>query len=65
MRNWLSFRRFRDDERGATAIEYSLILGFIGMSVLAAFVGLGGSLAALWEDNILPEVQAAFASAGV
>jgi pilus assembly protein Flp/PilA len=34
-------RRFRDQERGATATEYSLLIGFIAL-VIVAGVGLFG-----------------------
>ena len=35
------FRKFLRDERGATAIEYSLIAGFIALAIIYA-VGMTG-----------------------
>jgi pilus assembly protein Flp/PilA len=38
------FSRFRKDEKGATAIEYGLIMTLIGIAAIGAFSLLGGDL---------------------
>ena len=35
------FKRFIQEEDGATAIEYGLIAAFLGVSMIAAFSALG------------------------
>jgi pilus assembly protein Flp/PilA len=48
----MMLRKFLRDEGGATAIEYSLIAGFIALAIIAA-VGLTGErLVALFESLI-------------
>ena len=37
-------KRFKNDESGATAIEYGLIAALIGVGIIAAATTLGGSL---------------------
>ena len=37
-------RRFLQDQRGATAIEYGLIAGLIAVIIIAALGQLGGAL---------------------
>ena len=44
-------RAFRDDEGGATAIEYGLIAGLIAVAVIGSFVILGDSLTNLMNDG--------------
>lgn len=36
------FSRFLRDERGASAIEYGLIVGFIAVALIAVLLVLGG-----------------------
>ena len=43
-------RAFVRDESGASAAEYSLILGVIGFGVIAAAAYLGGAIAAQITD---------------
>ena len=38
------FKRFIEDESGATAIEYGLIAGLIAVVIIAALTSLGTSL---------------------
>ncbi len=38
------FRRFMNDETGATAIEYGLIASLIGVAIIAGAAALGTSL---------------------
>lgn len=42
MGNWLS--RFFVSERGATAIEYALVAGFIAVAIVAAVGSIGSTL---------------------
>lgn len=41
-------RRYRKDERGATAIEYGLIVGIIA-TVLLSIAASGGAVTSLYE----------------
>jgi pilus assembly protein Flp/PilA len=38
------------DERGATAIEYSLLAAFIAVAALGAMVMLGATTSGMWND---------------
>ena len=43
-------RRFRADERGATAIEYALIAAGIGATIAATVYNMGSQIkTALWD----------------
>ena len=44
-------KRFRTDERGATAIEYGLICGIIGVAVVS-IAATGGALDALYDRMV-------------
>ena len=46
------FGKFLRDEAGATAIEYSLIAGFIALAIIAAVGMTGQRLVALFESLI-------------
>jgi pilus assembly protein Flp/PilA len=46
------FRKFLRDERGATAIEYSLIAGFIALAIIYAVGMTGQRLVQLFESLI-------------
>jgi pilus assembly protein Flp/PilA len=37
-------RKFRKDEKGATAIEYALIAALISVAAIAAFSAVGGQI---------------------
>ena len=50
------FRKFLRDEDGATAIEYSLIAGFIAMAIIFAVHMTGERLIALFE-SIVPALK--------
>lgn len=41
-------RKFIDDESGATAIEYGVIIALLGSAVVVGAGALGGSLAEKW-----------------
>ena len=43
-------RKLRADERGATAIEYGLIVALIAVAMLSALQGLGGGIGGKWGD---------------
>ncbi len=49
--------RFKDDEDGATAIEYGLIAALIAVAIIAAVRTVGGSLSNTF-DNISTEIDA-------
>lgn len=42
--------RFKNDESGATAIEYGLIAALIAVVIIAALTAMGGSLEAKFND---------------
>jgi pilus assembly protein Flp/PilA len=46
------FRKFPCDEDGATAIEYSLIAGFIALAIIAAVGQTGQKLVELFQSLI-------------
>jgi len=46
------------DRKGATAVEYGLVLALIVLALMAALVGLGGTNQNSWT-NILARVTAA------
>jgi len=41
-------RRLRSDKRGATAIEYGLIVALIGVAIMSALGSLGGGVGGMW-----------------
>jgi pilus assembly protein Flp/PilA len=43
-----NFRRLRRDKRGATAIEYGLIVALIGVAIMGALSSLGGGVGGMW-----------------
>jgi Flp pilus assembly pilin Flp len=45
------FRRYRADERAATAIEYALICGIIAVAVIS-IASVGGALDSIYTDRI-------------
>ena len=48
-----TLRRLRRDNRGATAIEYGLIVALIGVAIMGALSNLGGGVGGMWSklDN--------------
>jgi pilus assembly protein Flp/PilA len=52
--------RMRRDEKGATAVEYGLMVGLIAVVIIVAVSTLGGQLEALFTDvsEELPAVEA-------
>jgi pilus assembly protein Flp/PilA len=58
MTAYLEFwRSFRDDESGATAIEYGLIVAGIGIAVLVAVGTVGGDISSMFSDTIAPALE--------
>ncbi len=45
----LAFGRVASDTRGAVMTEYLVLLGFVGLGVAAAIVGLGPTLLSSYE----------------
>jgi pilus assembly protein Flp/PilA len=45
-------RRFRSDQRGATAIEYALIAAGVAMAIISTVFGAGSALKENWYDKI-------------
>jgi pilus assembly protein Flp/PilA len=45
-------RRFRDDEQGATAIEYGLIASGVGMAIISTVFTVGSNLQSNWYNRI-------------
>lgn len=43
--------RFRQEDRGATAVEYGLLVGLIAVVIIAAVVTLGGNLNSLFTTT--------------
>jgi len=43
-----NLRRLSRDNRGATAIEYGLIVALIGVAIMGALSNLGGGVGGMW-----------------
>lgn len=46
---------FLSDERGATVIEYALIVSFVAMSIVAGMLAIGGKV-----NNAFADVESGF-----
>ena len=44
------FRTLRQDQTGATAIEYGLIVALIAVAAIGAMSALGGGNGGMWSD---------------
>ncbi|WP_235737497.1 Flp family type IVb pilin [Nocardioides alcanivorans] len=44
------FTTKRDDEKGATAVEYGLLVALIAVAIIIAVTTLGGQLSTLFEN---------------
>jgi len=44
------FKRFAQDESGATAIEYGLIAALVAVAIITALTTLGGDLTSTFEN---------------
>ena len=51
-------RRLRSDDRGATAVEYGLILAGIVLAMFGALQSVGGTTGSMW-NNISNKVLSA------
>lgn len=48
LQSWLTARH--DDERGATAVEYGLMVALIAVAIIVAVTALGGKLNGLFQN---------------
>ena len=53
-----SLRRLARNRRGATAIEYGLIVGLIAITMIVAFMTLASTTVGMW-NNVSTKVQQA------
>lgn len=51
-------RRFAQDERGATAIEYGLIASLVALAVIASMITFGNALGGMFNDVAVKSVDA-------
>jgi pilus assembly protein Flp/PilA len=51
------FRRFWNDETGATAIEYGLIAALICLAIVGGASTVGSEVSFMWGDNSSKLVQ--------
>ncbi len=42
--------RFRNEDRGATAVEYGLLVGLIAVALIAAVIAFQGKLSGLFNN---------------
>lgn len=61
--NFMIIRKFSSDIRGATAIEYGLIVALIALAIIGALRSLGGGTGGMWTF-ISGEVTGAINGAG-
>jgi pilus assembly protein Flp/PilA len=52
-------KAFRDDEDGASLIEYSLLVGLISVVIIASIVTISGNLGTIWAALASVMTQAA------
>ncbi len=52
VQDWFAsrLRQAKDSERGASAVEYGLLIGLIAVAIIAVLVVLGPKLAGLFSD---------------
>ncbi len=48
IQTWLASRH--DEERGATAVEYGLMVALIAVAIIVAVTALGGKLSGLFQS---------------
>jgi pilus assembly protein Flp/PilA len=44
LQNWITDRKAQIDERGATAVEYALMVGLIAVAIIGAVTLLGNKI---------------------
>ena len=56
LQTWIADRRAQIDERGATAVEYALMVGLIAVAIIAAVSALGNKVKDTFNSisNTLP-----------
>lgn len=45
-----NFRRLRSDKRGATAIEYGLLVALLALAMITGLATLGGGANGMWGE---------------
>ena len=50
--------KLKDDQTGATAVEYGLIIALVVLAAMGAIVGLASSTIEMW-NNVATEVEQA------
>jgi pilus assembly protein Flp/PilA len=53
-----AMKRFWNDESGATAVEYGLMVALIAVAIILAVTALGGNLATMFQ-GVADEIEAA------
>ena len=51
-RLWGFLARMREDEKGATMIEYSILIGIITAAAIASIVTIGGKVKTAWQTLV-------------
>jgi pilus assembly protein Flp/PilA len=56
LQTWIADRKAQIDERGATAVEYALMVGLIAVAIIAAVSALGNKVKTTFNgiSNTLP-----------
>lgn len=56
LQNWIAGRKVEIEERGATAVEYALMVGLIAVAIIATVTLLGNKVRATFNTiaNTLP-----------
>ena len=56
LQTWIADRKAQIDERGATAVEYALMVGLIAVAIIAAVSALGNKVKTTFNNisNTLP-----------
>ena len=60
----MNLKGFCKDERGASLVEYSLLLGLVALAAVVFIVGVGGSINTIWDATNTQMGTAAGAYAG-
>jgi Flp pilus assembly pilin Flp len=58
----LILKNFFQDEQGQDLVEYTLLMGFVAIAVVALFVGASASVSSIWAGTN-SQLSAAAASA--
>lgn len=60
---WAHLKRFQFDRKGATAIEYGLIMALMTLALIGALASTGKSTGEKW-DNVAEKVGTSMEDAG-